>query len=78
MAVLAAPYHLDVAPAKPERLPVAEAARAVGIHEQTVWRYLRLGLLTRHKSVPGAPRKTMIDMKELRKLRDEPPTIDAE
>lgn len=62
----------DVPRRKQDLRPVAEAAELVGVHEMTVWRYLRIGLLERHKSAPGAPRVTKVDLLELRRLRGLP------
>jgi hypothetical protein len=72
MADLALDYP-DQEVANPELLPVKAAAEKVGVHEMTVWRYLRLGFLTRYKSVPHAPRQTLVDVRELRRLRKHPP-----
>lgn len=67
-----------VAKPKPDLRPVAEAAQLVGVHEMTVWRYLRLGYLARHKNAPGLPRGTRVDVNELRQLRANPPTEPVE
>jgi hypothetical protein len=67
-----------VAKPKPDLRSVLEAANLVGVHEMTVWRYLRLGYLKRHKNAPGLPRGTRVDVNELRRLRENPPTEPAE
>jgi len=75
-AVIQAPeYLLEAVPGRktPELRTVREAAEAVGVHEMTVWRWLRAGLLTRYKSVPSAPRRTMVDLAEVHSLKEHPP-----
>jgi hypothetical protein len=52
---------------------VVDAAAKVGLGEATVWRWLRNGLLTRYKSRPGGPRKTLVDLNEVRQVKARPP-----
>ena len=75
MAIAAGIYTVDVPP-KPERKTVEEAAAEIGVAPATVWRYLERGWLTRYYSRVGR-RKTMVDMRELRELRANPPSEPA-
>lgn len=50
-----------------------DAAEAVGVGEATVWRWIRLGFLTAQRSAPGAPRATMVDVNEVRRVKERPP-----
>lgn len=56
---------------------IKEAAAAVDVHETTIWRWLRLGLVKRFKSQPGAPRATFVDLEEVRALKIRPPVHHA-
>ncbi len=58
----------------PDLRSVSVAAKEVGVHEQTIWRYLRLRHLKRYRNAPGLPRATRVDLNELRQLRENPPT----
>lgn len=57
----------------PRLVPVNEAAKELGIGSSTIFRYLRLGLIKKHKR--QLDRKTYVDIDELRELRDNPPFL---
>lgn len=52
---------------------VAVAAREIGVHPGTVWRYLERRLLARYRSRGAGRPRTMVDMRELRQLLEHPP-----
>lgn len=77
---IAAGIYTDDVPRKPEPKPerktVEEAAAEIGVSPGTVWRYLEKGWLKRYYSRVGRL-KTVVDMRELRELRENPPSEPA-
>ena len=69
---VALPYPSPV-PKKPHLVTVKEASKVIDVHEMTVWRWLRAGLIERYKSKPGAPKVTKVDLNEVRALKESPP-----
>jgi hypothetical protein len=69
-------YHLPVP--KPDMRRVKDAAAAVGVGEATVWRWIARGFLRVEKSEPGAPRGTFVDVHEVRRVKEHPPTKPAD
>lgn len=72
MVVESIAYHLHVG----RKITVEAAAQEVGVHEQTIWRWLRAGVIARHKSKPGGPRRTLVDLDEVRRVKQTPPPAD--
>jgi len=56
----------------PRYLPIDDAAREVGVSRGTIYRYFRLGLLSKYRA-EGVDRRTLVDVDELRELRRNPP-----
>lgn len=71
MKSVAVEYLVGVPPRK--LLPVEKAALEAGVNRATVFRWLRAGLLTRYHTPKGMRRRTLVDMQEIRRLRDNPP-----
>jgi predicted site-specific integrase-resolvase len=65
----------QVSDAERRIVPIQEAADAVGRTRQTLYRYIRLGLLKRYR-VP-IDRRTYIDLDELEELMRHPPFHEA-
>jgi DNA-binding transcriptional MerR regulator len=52
-------------------VPISEAAKAVGLSEWTIRRYVRLGLLKKYRT--PTDRRTYVDLEALEELRRNPP-----
>jgi hypothetical protein len=69
-------YPLPMAPSRkpaPDLWSVVDAAKRAELGEATIWRWLRAGLLTRYRSRRGGPRKTMVDLHEVLRVKTRPP-----
>ncbi|MCU0280651.1 MAG: helix-turn-helix domain-containing protein [Acidimicrobiia bacterium] len=55
----------------PHHITVAQAARALGVSERTVWRYLRAGRLAGETSGPAGAQRTLIDPGSVEQLQAE-------
>lgn len=56
----------------PQYVTIKEATETVGVSRATLYRWIKLGYLTKFRT-PGFDRRTHIDLDELHELRRNPP-----